>query len=202
MKRNVYVIGTALMIAAVVSGCANNRDLIAKTSIATRSDVFTEVVNSDVQTGKAIIDFSFAVKSNSYYLMGTYGKHTAPPYRVHLNIDGQATVLEAEPLLEDKSPVDSKVPESGFGWKYQFSKRIALAPGKHKLTIALPIDDVIVDKEIELRSGANSVTVMPIYSRRNLRPFKGENFTGGVNTLEIRVNRRREPSRLPFLSHE
>lgn len=187
MKMTVRMAGTALMIAAVVSGCANNRDLITKTSIATRSDVFTEVVNSDVQTGKAIIDFSFAVKSNSYYLMGTYGKHTAPPYRVTLNIDGQATVLEAEPLLEDKSPVDSKVPESGVGWKYQFSKRIVLAPGKHKLTIALPVDDVIVEKEVELHSGSNSISVQPTYSRRNLRPYKGENFTAGVKSLDIIV---------------
>ena len=188
MKMTVRMAGAAMMLCVVVSGCANNRDLIAKTSIATRSDVFTEVVNSDVQTEKAIIDFSFAVKSNSYYLMGTYGKHTAPPYRVTLNIDGQATVLEAEPLLEDKSPVDSKVPESGIGWKYQFSKRIVLAPGKHKLTIALPVDDVIVEKEVELHSGSNSISVQPTYSRRNLRPYKGENFTAGVKTLALRVN--------------
>lgn len=187
MKLNVCMAGATLMLCVVASGCANNRDLIAKTSIATRSDVFTEAVSSDVQTGKAIIDFTFAVKSNSYYLMGTYGKHTAPPYRVLLNIDGQATVLEAVPILEDKSPVDSKVPESGIGWKYQFSKRIALAPGKHTLTIALPIDDVIVEKEVELRSGSNSVSVHPVYSRRNLRPYKGENFTAGVKSLDIIV---------------
>jgi hypothetical protein len=188
MKMNLGMAGAVFMLCIVASGCANNRDLIAKTSTATRSDVFTEVVNSDVQAGKAIIDFSFAVKSNSYYLMGTYGKHTAPPYRVHLNINGQATVLEAEPALEDKSPVDSKVPESGIGWRYQFSKRIALVPGKHKLIIALPIDDVIVEREVEFSSGANSVTVMPIYSKRNLRPYKGENFTAGVRSLEISVD--------------
>ncbi|MDD2366703.1 MAG: hypothetical protein PHN84_11120 [Desulfuromonadaceae bacterium] len=188
MKLSVCLAGAALMLCVGASGCANNRDLIAKTSIANRSDVFNEVVNSDVQTEKAIIDFSFAVKSNSYYLMGTYGKHTEPPYRVHLNIDGQVTVLDAEPNLEDRSPVDSKVPESGIGWKYQFSKRIALAPGKRRLTIALPVDDVIVEKEVELGSGENFVTVTPIYSRRNLRPYKGQNFTGGVNTLEIKVD--------------
>lgn len=187
MKMNLGMAGAALMLSVVASGCANNRDLIAKTSLATRSDVFTEAISSDVQTGKAIIEFSFAVKSNSYYLMGTYGKHTAPPYRVILNIDGQVTALEADPVLEDKSPVDSNVPESGVGWKYLFSKRIALAPGKHKLTIALPIDDVIVEREVELRSGTSSVSVQPIYSRRNLRPYKGENFTAGVKALDIIV---------------
>lgn len=187
MKMNSSMVGAALLLCIAVSGCANNRDLIAKASIATRSDVFTEVQSSDTQVGKAIADFAFSVKSNSYYLMGTYVKHTAPPYRVHLNIDGQATVLEAAPVLEDKDPVDSKVPESGTGWKYQFSKRIALAPGKHTLTIALPIDDVIVEKEVELHSGLNSISVVPVYTRRNLRPYKGEHFTAGVKTLDVVV---------------
>ena len=157
-KMNVWMAGAALMLGVVASGCANNRDLIAKASTATRNDVFTEVVSSDAQAGLAIIDFTFSVKSNSYRFVETYGKHSDPPYRVHLNIDGQTAVLEAEPVLEDKSPVDSNVPESGIGWKYRFNKRIALAPGKHKLTIALPIDDVIVEKpkEVELHTPART----------------------------------------------
>jgi hypothetical protein len=182
------MVGAALLLCVAISGCANNRDLIANASIATRSDVFTEVENSAAEGGKAIADFSFSVKSNSYYLMGAYGKHTAPPYRMHLNIDGQTTVLEAAPVLEDKDPVDSKMSESGTGWKYQFSKRIALAPGKHRLTIALPIDDVIVEREIEVRPGINKITVTPVYKRKMLRPYKGENFSAGVKTVEVTVN--------------
>jgi len=187
MKMNVCMVGGVLLLCVTASGCTNNRDLIAKASIATKSDVFTEVQSSDTLVGKAIADLAFSVKSNSYYLMGTYGKHTAPSYRVHLNIDGQTTVLEAAPVLEDKDPVDSKLPESGIGWKYQFSKRIALAPGKHRLTIALPIDDVIVEREVELRSGSNSISVVPVYTRKNLRPYKGEHFTAGVKTLDVVV---------------
>ena len=187
MKMNAFMAGSVLLLCVAASGCANNRDLIAKASIATRNDVFGDAGTADAQAGKAIADFAFSVKSNSYYLMGNYGKHTAPPYRVHLNIDGQTLVLEAQPVLEDRDPVDSQVPESGTGWKYQFSKRIALAPGKHKLTIALPIDDVIVEREVELRPGTNSISVMPIYSRRNLRPYKGEHFTAGVKALDVMV---------------
>lgn len=182
-----YMTGATLLLGVFATGCATNRDFITNASISTKSDIFTEAIYTDFQTAKAIIDFEFTVKSNSYYLMGTYGKHSAPPYRVHLNIDGQATVLEAEPVLEDKSPINSNEPESGIGWKYQFSKRIALAPGKHKLTIALPIDGVIVEREVNLHAGANSISVHPTYSRRNLRPYKGENFTAGVKSLDITV---------------
>lgn len=120
--------------------------------------------------------------------MGMYGKHTDPPYRVILNIDGQVIALEVEPVLEDKSPVDSTVPESGIGWRYRFNKRIALSPGKHNLTIALPIDDVVVDREIELHSGSNTITVLPVYKKTSLRPYKGQNFKAGVGTLEVTVN--------------
>lgn len=79
------------------------------------------------------------------------------------------------------------VPESGTGWKYEFSKRIAIAPGKHKLTVALPVDDVIVEQEIVLREGANTLSLKPIYKERLLRPYKGENFSAGVKTLELTV---------------
>jgi len=188
MKMNVLIAGTALMVCMVVSGCASNRDLIAKASITTKNDVFIEATSPETQVGKSIMDLAFSVKSNSYRLVEMYGKHSDPPYRVHLNVDGQTLILEAEPVLEDKSPVDSNVPESGTGWKYQFRKRVALAPGKHKLTIALPIDDVIVEREVELRSGINSITVVPVYKKRLLRPFKGQNFTAGVKTLELTVN--------------
>lgn len=188
MQRKYIFCGMVLITGLVISGCANNRELIAKASNATRSDVFVEIANSDALPEKAIADIKFSVKSNSSYFFGTYNKHSNPPYRVNVKIDGQAMVLESEPVLEAKSPIDASIPESGTGWKYQFSKRIALAPGKHILTIALPIDDVIVEREIELRSGINAITVAPVYSRRSLRPYKGQNFTAGVKALEITTN--------------
>jgi len=171
-----------------VSGCANNRDLIAKASFATRNDVFTDAISPETQSGKAIIDIKFAVKSNSSRFMEIYNKHSNPPYRVHVNVDGQVLILEAEPVLEDKSPADTHLPESGTGWKYQFSKRIALTPGKHKLTIALPIDDVIVEREIDLRVGANTITMTPVYNKRSFRPYKRQNFTAGVKSVEVLVD--------------
>lgn len=177
-----------IMIAGLlISGCASSREPIAKASFGSRQDVFSEVLGKDVPTGKAIIDLAFSVKSNAYYFIGMYGKHSDPPYRVHLDIDGQTTVLETEPVLEDKSPTDPKVPDSGIGWKYQFNKRIVLAPGKHKLTIALPIDGVIVEQETFLREGVNTVSLKPIYKMKSLRPYKGKNFTAGVKSVEVLV---------------
>ena len=164
-----------IMIAGLlVSGCANKQGLATKPLIERKQDVFADVLEKERTSGKAVTNISFTVKSNSSRFLWFYNKHTDPPFTLNLTIDGQVTVLEAEPVLEDISPIDSTVPESGTGWKYQFSKQIALAPGKHKLTVALPVDEVIVEKEIVLREGANSIIVKPIYKRTLLRPYKGE----------------------------
>lgn len=187
MNKSILV-GVALLAGFVISGCANNRELIVSSSHATRNDVFSEVSGSETGSGKAIADIMFSVKSNSSRFAEMNIKHSKPPYRVHVTIDGQTAILEAEPVLEDVSSADSSAPESGTGWKYKFSKRIALAPGKHELTIAIPVDDVIVKQEITLRAGVNTVTVIPVYKKKMLRPYKGQNFTAGVKTLKVMVN--------------
>ena len=188
MKKKLILAGMMIIAGLIAGGCANNRDLIAKTSLGNIQGVFTEAIGKEVQPGQAVADIKFSVKSNSSRFIWFYNKHTDPPYRVHLNIDGQTSVLEAEPVLEDKSPINSKVPNSGIGWKYDFYKRIVLAPGKHKMTIALPIEDVIVEKEIVLREGTNTISLKPVYKRKMLRPYKGENFTAGVKTIEVLAN--------------
>lgn len=187
INKSIFV-GVALIAGFVISGCANNRELLKNSSHTTRNDVFSEVSSLETESGKAIADIMFAVKSNSSRIAEMTIKHSDPPYRVHVSIDGQTTFLETEPVLEHVSSADSNVPESGTGWKYKFSKRIALAPGKHILTIAIPVDDVIVKQEITLRAGVNTVTVIPVYNKRMLRPYKGQNFTAGVKTLKVMVN--------------
>lgn len=187
MKRKLILAGMIMMAAFIASGCASNKDLIAKASLGNRQDVFTEAIGKNVLPGQAVADITFSVKSNSSRVLWIYNKHTDPPYRVHLNIDGQTTVLDSEPVLEDKSPIDSSIPESGIGWKYDFSRRITLAPGKHKMTIALPVNDVIVEQEIVLREGTNTIALKPVYKKKTLRPYNGENFVAGVKTLEISV---------------
>lgn len=149
---------------------------------------FTEVTGKEAQSGKATTDYKFTVKSNSSRFMWIYNKHTDPPYRVHLNIDGQTTTLEAEPVLEDNPASVFDDPEGGAGWKYYFSKKLALAPGKHKLIIALPVNEVIVEQDIDLRVGANTINLKPIYKVTNLRPYKGQSFTAGVKGVTVQVN--------------
>lgn len=188
MNRKSIILGAALIATIAISGCATNREITSVASPSTRSDVFSEASKSEAEVGKAITDIVFSVKSISSRFFEIYYKHSNPPLRIYLNIDGQTTILDAEPVFEDRSPINPDAPESGTGWRYQFNKRIVLAPGKHKLTIAIPVDDVLVERDIELHAGANTISMSPVYKKRSSRPYKNKHFSAGVKTLEVFVN--------------
>jgi hypothetical protein len=188
MKKKSIIVGAVLIAGFVISGCANKRELNGASCLSSRNDVISENSRSEAESGSALTNLRFSMKSNSSRIAEIYVKHSNPPYRVHLNIDGQTTILESKPVLEDNALIDSNIPESGTGWKYTFSKQMTLAPGKHTLTIALPIDEVLVKGEIELLAGMNTISFNPVYNRKLLRPFKGRNFSAGVKTVELTVN--------------
>lgn len=187
MNKKSIILGTALIATIVISGCASNREITPMTSLSTRSDVFSEGSRPEAEIGKAKTDIVFSVKSISSRFFEIYYKHSDPPLRVYLNIDGQTTILDTEPIFEDRSPIKPDAPESGTGWRYQFNKRIVLAPGKHKLTIAIPVDDVLVERDIELHAGTNTISMTPVYKKRSSRPYKNQHFFAGVKTLEVFV---------------
>lgn len=188
MKSSLLIVVLALNAGLLTAGCANNRDIVAKTALGSRQDVFTELIDEQIQPGKATAEIRFTVKSNSSRFMWMYFKHTDPPYCVHLNIDGQATKLAAEPVLEDNPATVFDDPEGGTGWKYSFNKKLVLNPGKHKLIIALPVNDLVVEHDIVLRDGANTINLKPVYKTTRLRPYKGQSFRAGVKNVAIQVN--------------
>jgi len=57
-----------------------------------------------------------------YHFIGSYAKHTDPPYTTVLNIDGQTIVMSDEPVLEDLTGDARNNPEAGTGWKYNLKK--------------------------------------------------------------------------------
>lgn len=188
MNKKSILLGVALIAVVAISGCATKRETTPMSSLSTRNDVFSETSKSEAETGKAITDIKLSVKSISSRFFEIYYKHSDPPLRVYLNIDGQTTILDAEPVLEDRSPIKPDAPESGTGWRYQFDKRVVIAPGKHKLTIAIPVDDVMVERDIELHAGANTITMTPVYQKRSSRPYRNKHFSAGIKTVEVLVN--------------
>lgn len=81
MQRKCIFWGMVLMAGLVISGCANNREIIARASHSTQSDVFVEIANSDALPEKAIADIKFSVKSNCLLRSGSpsfYGRGLPP----------------------------------------------------------------------------------------------------------------------------
>lgn len=120
--------------------------------------------------------------------MNIYNKYSNPPFQLLLRIDGQTMMIESEPVLEDNSPINSSKPESGKGWRYTFKKRIAIVPGRHTVLFDIPVEGVTIKSDLELHAGANTVTVIPVYKKRSIRPYNGRNFTAGIAALEISAN--------------
>jgi hypothetical protein len=188
MKNNIMVIGAVIMLIAVLTGCAGNNDLIAKASTNSRQDVFQEAQNTQGITGKAVLNLEFPVKNFKSRFVNSYSKHTDPQYTIVLNIDGQTTVLSVDPVLEDLPGDFKKNPEVGTGWKYNFKKTLTLQPGKHRVSIAIPVSDVIIEKEIDLKEGENNLKILPTYIASISRYPNFSRFSHGLRGITAKLN--------------
>lgn len=179
-----------LLVVVVVSmsGCAGNRNAVLKAGESTRKDVFKEASDSAGIPGKVLLKVEFPVKNFKARIVETYIKHSDPPYTVTINIDGQSVVLTSEPVLEDLPGDFKKNPEVGTGWKYNFNKELLLDPGKHHVTIAVPLSDVIIEKDVNLIAGANLLQLTPIYNASVTRYQDYPRFNHGLNKLDAKLN--------------
>jgi hypothetical protein len=179
-----------LLVVVVVSmsGCAGNRNAVLKAGESTRKDVFKEASDSAGIPGKVLLKVEFPVKNFKARIVETYIKHSDPPYTVTINIDGQSVVLTSEPVLEDLPGDFKKNPEVGTGWKYNFKKELLLEPGKYRVTVAIPLSDVIVEKDVIFSSGTNLLQLIPVYNASATRYQDYPRFNHGLNTLEVKLN--------------
>lgn len=188
MKSKIMVIGAVVVLSTVLAGCASNKDLIAKASTNSRQDVFQEVQNTAGTTGTTVLKLEFPIKNFKSRFVNSYNKHTDPQYTIVLNIDGQTTVLSADPVLEDLPGDFKKNPEAGTGWKYNFKKTLALQPGKHRVSIAIPVSDVIIEKEIYLKVGENNLQLLPTYIASISRYPNYPRFSHGLRGITAKLN--------------
>ena len=178
----------AWMIAvASLAGCAGNREAVSKATVQTRQDVFQVVQVPQVTPEKALLKIEFPVKTFKARIVNTYVKHSDPPYTAVVNIDGQIIELMDEPVLEDL-PGDFKInPEAGTGWKYVFKKTLQLAPGTHRITIAIPQSDVVVEKEFTLNAGENLLKLAPVYKSSATRDPNYPRFSRGLQGVTAQL---------------
>jgi len=176
------------MVVVSMSGCAGNRNAIVKAGESTRQDVFKEATASAAVSDKALLKIDFPVKNFKARFIENYIKHTDPPYTITINIDGQSVVLASEPVLEDISGDFKENPEVGTGWKYNFKKELLLETGKHHVTIAVPLSDVVIEKDVTLKAGANLMQLAPVYNASISRYPNYPRFSHGLRSAVVKVN--------------
>ncbi|MFA7061007.1 MAG: hypothetical protein WC156_09335 [Pedobacter sp.] len=185
--RRLILLALAVTVATLM-GCAGNREAVLKATVQTRQDVFQVVQTSQVASEKALLNIEFPVKAFKARFVDLYIKHSNPPYTVIVNIDGQSIELTDEPVLEEVEGDFKNNPEAGTGWKYVFKKSLQLAPGAHRITIAVPQSDVVVEKELTLNTGENLLKLTPTYIASISRYSNYPRFSLGLRGVTVQLN--------------
>lgn len=178
----------ALMTTVVFAGCASNKNTVMRQEQFTHKDVITEAKDSKPVEGKALVKISLPIKTYKSRIANQYIKHANPPYTVNLNIDGQMFVLKDEAVLEDVSGDFRNNPEVGTGWKYNFNTELILNPGKHKVSIEVPLSGVVFNGEVALAKGENVLSFTPVYNSSISRNSSYPKFVHGLKGLLLQHN--------------
>ncbi len=191
MKKTSLLLMLSLMI---LSGCAESSALIKASSTSLRTDVFDELTNgATAPQGYVDLRITATFKTHKPGIYSSKDIHGTPNYKLLLNIDGQAVMLQGRLQKENSEPMKLVDPEAGDGIRYRFSKNLRLKSGLHKVVVALLDDEVAVAREITLREGdRNSLVVEPIYSTKpgKRRPgmYSTTSFTEGIRSLRLMLN--------------
>lgn len=191
MKKTSLLLMLSLM---VLSGCAESSALIKANSTSLRTDVFEELTNgATAPQGFVDLRVTATLKTHKPGIYSAKDIHGTPNYKMLLNIDGQAVLLQGTLQQENSEPMKLVDPEAGNGIRYRFSRNIRLKAGTHRVVVALPDDEIAVAREITLSEGdRNSLVVEPIYStkpgKRRTGMYSTTSFTEGIRSLRLMLN--------------
>lgn len=178
----------------IISGCAENSELIKAKSASMRSDIFVEQMKGGVApSGFTDLRITATFKTHKPGMHSSSDLHGTPNYRLLVNIDGQVLLLRGSLQMENSEPVKLIDPEAGDGVRYRFSKNLRLRPGTHSIVIALPDDGIAVEREVLLTEGKmNSLVLEPIYgSKPGMRrpgSYGTSCFTEGISSIRLMLN--------------
>ncbi len=179
---------------SLLSGCAESSALIKANSASLRTDVYEELTNgATAPQGYVDLRISANLKTHRPGIFSAKDIHGTPDYKLLLNIDGQAVLLQGSLQKENSEPMKLLDPEAGDGIRYRFSKNLRLKAGLHKVVVALPDDEIAVAREFTLNAGErNSLVVEPVYStkpgKRRTGMYSTTSFTEGIRSLRIMLN--------------
>ncbi|GAM08352.1 hypothetical protein OR1_00623 [Geobacter sp. OR-1] len=193
MNKTILVF-SMFMSLVILEGCAGNKKLVNSMSFSTSQSVFQEInENASPVSGYVVLRIYSSFKTHKPGIYSIKDVHGTQEYTLLVNIDGQAITLRGR-ISEEKSgtrPMGD--PEGGEGVRYIFEKKIRLKTGVHKLVIALPVDDLVAEREVDLPEGENnSLTVEPIYGAVPGKPRPGtyglSSYKEGIKSFRLLLN--------------
>ena len=183
-----------VLVLLMMSGCATSPELIRTAGISARDDVFAELTDGGpIPQGYADLRIVSSLKT---HMPGIFGRgenaHGAPDYKLLVNIDGQSTEI-AGILQVENIARGLRDPEAGEGIRYDFRKDVRLKAGTHRIIVALPEDEVAVERELTLKDGSvNELVLEPVYGfakpRRLSTGYTQTGFRAGINMLKVLLN--------------
>jgi len=193
MKKTCLLLLMSLM---VLSGCAESSALIKTNNTSIRTDIFEVVTNgATTPQGFADLHITATLKTHKPGIYSAKDIHGTPDYKLLLNIDGQAVLLQGSLQKENSESMKLIDPEAGDGIRYRFSKNLRLKAGTHRIVVALPDDGIAIEREINLVEGnGNNLVIEPIYSATpgNKRPasYNNTSFKEGIKGYGLTLNGR------------
>jgi hypothetical protein len=178
----------------VMSGCAESSALIKANSTSMRTDIYEELTNGgNAPQGFTDLRITATLKTHKPGIYSAKDIHGTPDYKLLLNIDGQALLLRGNLQNENIDTLKLTDPEAGDGIRYRFSNNLRMKSGTHKIVIALPDDDIAVEREITLAEGTvNHLVVEPVYStkpgKRQPGSYSLTNFKEGIRSFRLTLN--------------
>jgi len=193
MKRGIVFL--SLLAMGMTGGCATDQDLIKAAVIGTRTDIFQESsVGTPIPMGYADLRIISTLKTHNPSIYRLEKKsHGTPDYKLIVNIDGQATEIAGVLRKEDIEPRGLRDPEAGEGIRYYFRKEVRIKAGTHKIIIAVPEDNVAVERNLTLKEGSVNVLVLePTYGATSPtgRPtyYSPTGFMSGIDGFRLILN--------------
>ncbi|TSK09182.1 MAG: hypothetical protein FPO08_07780 [Geobacter sp.] len=178
----------------MLNGCANSSKLVRASSSSTRSDIFKQVPNGDVvPSGYADLLISSSLKTHKPGMFSSNDLHGTSDYKLMVNIDGQSIQLQTTPHMEDFGSNSLRDTEVGEGARYRFITKLRLRSGAHKVVLALPAEDLALERQITLTEGSsNSLILQPVYrqSPGKIRPgyYGVTSYKEGIKGIRLLLN--------------
>ncbi len=191
MGRTVALL-TIIMSLAVQAGYAG--ESVKKTvNIAGNQRVFEEVAeNAAPEPGYAYLSVYCSLKTHKPGAHAAKDSHGAPDFVLALEIDGQRVVLRAITREEKTGCMSPTEPEEGDGIRYEFTKRLRMKAGTHRVIIAVPSDSLAMEREITLSGNqVNRLTLKPVYGRSPNRQrgyANNTSFKEGIKGFQVILN--------------